>query len=64
MTTYDFLSAKQVILSNVRTDFNLTQFHFWINFWHELAHKTMTTYDFLWAKEVILSNVWTDSNLT
>ena len=26
MTTYDFLSAKQAILSNVRTDFNITQF--------------------------------------
>ena len=63
MTTYDFLSAKQVILRNVRTDFNLTQLNFLVNFWHELAH-TMTTYDFLWAKEVILSNVWTDSNLT
>ena len=28
MTTYDFLSAKQAILSNVRTDFSLTQFSF------------------------------------
>ena len=26
MTTYDFLSAEQAILSNVRTNFNLTQF--------------------------------------
>ena len=37
MTTYDFLSAKQAILSNVWTDFNLTQFHFWSTFlmnWH------------------------------
>ena len=56
MTTHDFLSAKQVILSN-------DPISFLVNFWHELAY-TMTTYDFLWAKEVILSNVWTDSNLT
>ena len=28
MTTYDFLWAKEVILSNIQTDFNLTQFHF------------------------------------
>ena len=27
--TYDFLSATQAILSNVRTDFNLTKFLFW-----------------------------------
>ena len=26
MTTYDFLLAKQAILSNVWTDFNFTQF--------------------------------------
>ena len=32
MTTYDFLSAKQVILSNVQTDFNLTQFLLWSTF--------------------------------
>ena len=32
MTTYDFLSAKQAILSHVRTDFNLTQFLFWSTF--------------------------------
>ena len=30
ITTYDFLSAKQAILSNVRTDFNLAQFLFWL----------------------------------
>ena len=29
MTTYDFLSATQAILSNVQTDFNLTEFLFW-----------------------------------
>ena len=37
MTTYDFVSAKQAILSNVWTDFNLTQFCFWSTFhmnWH------------------------------
>ena len=28
ITTYDFLSATQAILSNVRTDFNLTKFLF------------------------------------
>ena len=32
INTYDFLSAKQSILSNVRTDFNLTQFLFWFTF--------------------------------
>ena len=32
ITTYDFLSARQAILSNVRTDFNLTQFLFWSTF--------------------------------
>ena len=55
MTMYDFLSAKQAILSNVRTDFNLTQFSFG-QLLIELAH-IMTTYDFLWAKQAILSNV-------
>ena len=37
MTTYDFILAKQTILSNVRTDFNFTQFLFWSTFdmnWH------------------------------
>ena len=63
MTTYDFLLAKQVILSNIWTDFNLTQFRFWSTFDMNLAH-IMITYDFLWAKQAILSNVWTDSNLT
>ena len=29
MTIYDFLGARQVILSNVRTDSNLTYFRFW-----------------------------------
>ena len=47
MTTYDFLSAKQAILSTVRTDINLTQFSFGQRL-TELAH-IMTTYDFLWA---------------
>ena len=32
MITYDFLLAKQAILSNVSTDFNLTQFRFWSTF--------------------------------
>ena len=32
MTTSDFLLAKQVILSNIWTDFNLTQFRFWSTF--------------------------------
>ena len=38
MTTYDFLWAKEVILSNVQTDFYFTQFHFWLTFdmnWHK-----------------------------
>ena len=60
MTTYDFLSAKQVILRNVRTDFNLTQLSFY-QLLAELAH-IMTTYDFLSAKQAILSNVQTEFN--
>ena len=31
MTIYYFLSAKEAILSNVRTDFNLTQFLLLVN---------------------------------
>ena len=46
MTTYDFLWAKEVILSNVPTDCNLTQFQLLANFLHELA-QIMPTYDFL-----------------
>ena len=61
MTTYDFLSAKQAILSNVRTDINLTQFTFG-QLLTELAH-IMTTYDFLWAKQTILSKVTRDTFL-
>ena len=37
MTTCDFLSATQVILRNVPTNFNLTKFRFWSTFhmnWH------------------------------
>ena len=36
-TTYDFLLAKQVVLRNVSTDLNLTQFSLWSTFdmnWH------------------------------
>ena len=32
MTRYDFLWARWVILSNVRTDLNLTYFRFWSTF--------------------------------
>ena len=62
MTTYDFLSAKQMILSNVWTDSNFT----WYYFWYELG-KIMTRYDFLDARFVIwlaidllllLVNIW------
>ena len=38
LTTYQFLWAKEVILSNVWADCNLTQFHFWSTFymnWHK-----------------------------
>ena len=62
MTTYDFLWAKEVILSNFRTDCNLTQFTFGQLFAWIVTYKT--TYDFLWAKEVILSNIRTDFNFT
>ena len=37
MTRYDFLWARWVILSNVRTDLNLTQFAFLLNFSCELG---------------------------
>ena len=47
MIIYDFLSAKQVILINVRTDFNLTQLSFG-QLLTELTH-IMTTYDLLLA---------------
>ena len=63
MTTYDFLSPKQAILSNVWTDFQLYPISLLVTFSHALAY-IMTTYDFLLAKQVILSNVWTDFNLT
>ena len=62
MTTYDFLSAKQMILSNVWTDSTFT----WFYFWYELG-KIMTRYDFLDARFVIwlaidllllLVNIW------
>ena len=62
MTTYDFLSAKQVILINVRTDVNLTQLSFG-QLLTELAH-IMTTYDFQLAKQAIPSNVQTEFNWT
>ena len=61
MITYDFLWAKQAILSNVRLQLYLILLL--VNFSHELAH-IMTTYDFLSAKQMILSNVWTNSNFT
>ena len=32
MTRYDFQEVRGVILSNVRTDSNLTGFHFWSTF--------------------------------
>ena len=47
MTAYDFLSAKQVILNNVWTDSNLTQFLFWSTFDRIVIyndHITMTSY--------------------
>ena len=59
MTTYDFLWAKQVILSNILTDFSLIHFHFFGQLSHELAY-IMTTYDFLWAKQVILTRTLPD----
>ena len=59
MTKYDFLWATRVILSNVRTNSNLTYFHFWLTF-----HVNRGRYDFLWARRVILSYVRTDLNLT
>ena len=71
MTTYDFLSAKQAVLSNVRTDFNLTQFCFWSTFnmnwlrWISCkVAQIMTTYEFLRSGEVILSTVRNIANFT
>ena len=43
MTIYDFLSAKQMILRNVGTDFNLTQFIFWSSF-----DRIGTSNDHIW----------------
>ena len=63
MTTYDFLWAKQAILSNVWNQLQLDPISPLVNFSHALAY-IMTTYDFLFAKQTILSNVWTDFNLT
>ena len=49
MTTYDFLSAKQAILSKFRTEFNLTQLS-WLCFWSTFdiaLAQIMPTYEFL-----------------
>ena len=71
ITTYDFLLAKQVMLSNVRIDYNLTQFLFWLSYIDRIVFsstfhlnwgkKIMIRYDFLEARRVILRNVRTDS---
>ena len=44
MTTYDFLSAKQAILSNVWTNYNLTQFCFWPTFDMNNFHPIFTQF--------------------
>ena len=63
VTKYDFLRTREVILSNVWTDFNLTQFYFWSNF-QILLIKTFPRVIFdgkkvkfgpLWS---ILANIW------
>ena len=46
MTRYDFIWAKCVILSNVRTDLNFTPDFTLVNFACELG-QIMTRYDFL-----------------
>ena len=54
MTRYYFIWARWVILSNVRTDFNLTEFHFWSTLhvdWGKIW-SDMTSYgldDWFWA---------------
>ena len=57
MTTYDFLWAKQAILSNVWTNFNLTNNdHIWIpkvNFMYLKVAQIITTFEFLRSGEVI-----------
>ena len=63
MPTYDFLLAKQVILSNVKPTsacfiFTFDQLFTWIGKYNDHI------YDFLLAKQVILSNVRTDLNFT
>ena len=63
MSRYDFLLAILVILSNVRTDSNLTWLHFWSTF-HMHLGEIITRYDFLWARRVILRNIRTDFNLS
>ena len=39
MTRFDFLWSRRVILSNVRTDSNLTLFHFWSTFMWIVANN-------------------------
>ena len=77
MTRYDFLEARCLILSNVRTDSSLTSdfkamfkptstcpniMSLLVNFSCELE-KIMSIYDFIWPRWFILSNVRIDSNL-
>ena len=54
MTRYDFLWARWMILSNVRTDLNIDLISLLVNFSCELG-QLMIRYDFLWAIRMILS---------
>ena len=66
MTRYDFLWAKWVILSTVRTDLNLTYFHFWsilhVNWgkwWPDMTSYGLN--EWFWA---MFKPTWTWPNLT
>ena len=60
MTRYDFLGARRVTLSNVRTDSNLILIL--ANLLDELG-QIIAKYDFIEVTRMIFTNVWTDSQL-
>ena len=63
MTRYDFLWARWVILSNVRTDLHLTSFYFWSTY-HVHCDPDVTSYgldEWFWA---MFESTWTWHNFT
>ena len=59
MTRYDFIWARQVILSNAQTDFNVDLISLLVN----ILKQIMIRYDLILTRRVILSNVRTNSTL-